>query len=203
MANPPTPEQGARCETASDGAREPAASDVLPCACGRYRAYRVQWGMLPIMHSPEECSFGPAVPPPGVMNPDDRGPAPLPAQETPRDTSEDVARLINGLVEAGDLLMLHVQRIDWNPAAANMARECWLESRAALSGDHGQKRCPRVSPASPSSAPTESAVRCGGCGRVAEPTVDGSSDGLAHVTYCKTCNVAWTLDSPRAVWGTP
>jgi hypothetical protein len=56
--------------------------------------------------------------------------------------AEDVARLINGLVEAGDLLMRHVQRIEWDGRLANLVRECWMESRAALSGDTGVKRWP-------------------------------------------------------------
>ena len=50
--------------------------------------------------------------------------------------------MINGLVEAGDLLFGHVQRTDWDPTCANVARECWLESRAALSGDHTPKHYP-------------------------------------------------------------
>jgi hypothetical protein len=60
---------------------------------------------------------------------------------------EDVARLLNGLVEAGDLLMLHVQRIDWDPRAATFARECWLESRAkATANDDAAKYWPRDAP---------------------------------------------------------
>ena len=80
--------------------------------------------------------------PPPAPAPDESGPTP-----EALDTGEDVARLINGLVEAGDLLMLHVQRIDFDPRAANMARECWLESRAGISGDDTPKYA--ASPPSP------------------------------------------------------
>lgn len=56
------------------------------------------------------------------------------------EVEEDTARLFHGLIEAGDLLFQHVQRIEWNPAASTMARECWLESRCKVSGDDTAKR---------------------------------------------------------------
>jgi hypothetical protein len=60
------------------------------------------------------------------------------------DEAEDMARTINGLVEAGDLLMRHVQRIEWDARPANFARECWLESRAkATANDDAAKFWPR------------------------------------------------------------
>jgi hypothetical protein len=80
-----------------------------------------------------------------------RHPEPARALAAPPD--EDVARLINGLVEAGDLLYGHVQRIAWDPAAANMARECWLESRAALSGDHEPKYVAPPAPGTTAATP--------------------------------------------------
>jgi hypothetical protein len=47
--------------------------------------------------------------------------------------AEYLARLINGLVEAGEMLLRNVQRIDYDPAPSNYARECWRESREAVS----------------------------------------------------------------------
>jgi hypothetical protein len=78
---------------------------------------------------------------------------PEPARALAAPPDEDVARLINGLVEAGDLLYGHVQRIAWDPAAANMARECWLESRAALSGDHEPKYVAPPAPGTTAATP--------------------------------------------------
>jgi hypothetical protein len=46
-------------------------------------------------------------------------------------------------------------------------------------------------------------VRCDGCGAVAEPVIDGSTDDKARGAYYRGCNATWVLPGARAVWGAP
>ena len=108
-----------------------------------------------------------------------------PSSRAPEDaeTDEAFARLVNGLVEAGDILFGHAQRIDFNPAAANMARESWMESRAALSGDHEPKHYPEDWPAHRRSA----RERTEGEATAGEPFVDYAA------VCCTKCGGAGVL----------
>jgi hypothetical protein len=95
---------------------------------------------------------------------------PVSAAEGPRPEDEEIARHVHGLIEAGEMLFQHAQRIDWDPAAANMARSCWLESVAALNGDTAPKPFP------PAPDAQEVCPRCNGRKTISIPTGGSSID---------------------------